>query len=331
MELTTLGRSHLTVSRIGLGLAALGRPGYINLGHAEDLARGRDVAAMAAHAATVLDAAWAGGVRYFDAARSYGRAEAFLASWLADRQVPPDAVTVGTKWGYTYTADWQVEADRHEVKSHTRADLLRQVAESRATLGPHFHLDQIHSATRESGVLENAEVLRELAQLRAGGLRIGLSTSGPNQAETIRQATEIVVDGTPLFDTVQATWNLLEPSAGTALAEAHAAGLGVIVKEALANGRLTARNVDPTFQPARDRLAAVARRCHATLDAVALAAVLAQPWAGVVLSGAGSVEQLRSNLAALAIPADAGISDELASLAEPPDAYWSTRSRLPWN
>jgi aryl-alcohol dehydrogenase-like predicted oxidoreductase len=53
------------------------------------------------------------------------------------------------------------------------------------------------------------------------------------------------VDGVRLFDAVQATWNLLEPSAGPALAEAHAAGLGVIVKEALANGRLTDRNDDP--------------------------------------------------------------------------------------
>ena len=43
---------------------------------------------------------------------------------------------------------------------------------------------------------------------------------------------------------MQATWNLLEPSAGPALAEARAAGMGVIIKEALANGRLTSRNTD---------------------------------------------------------------------------------------
>ena len=34
---------------------------------------------------------------------------------------------------------------------------------------------------------------------------------------------------------VQATWNVLEPSAGPALADAHVQGWGVIVKEALAN------------------------------------------------------------------------------------------------
>ena len=33
----------------------------------------------------MLDAAYAAGVRYVDAARSYGRAEEFLAGWLAER------------------------------------------------------------------------------------------------------------------------------------------------------------------------------------------------------------------------------------------------------
>ena len=59
MNLHKLGQTGLQVSPIGLGLAALGRPGYINLGHAQDLSAGRDVAAMEHHAHAVLDAAWA--------------------------------------------------------------------------------------------------------------------------------------------------------------------------------------------------------------------------------------------------------------------------------
>ena len=74
-----LGQTGLVVSRVGLGLAALGRPGYINLGHAADLRGDYDVAAMEGRAHALLDAAWQAGVRYFDAARSYGRGEAFLA------------------------------------------------------------------------------------------------------------------------------------------------------------------------------------------------------------------------------------------------------------
>src|SRR5271165_1955455 len=110
-----LGTTGLTVTPLGLGLAALGRPGYINLGHATDLAFDYDVAAMEARAHAALDAAWLAGVRYFDAARSYGRAEEFLGRWLAARRIPPGAAAIGSKWGYVYTAAWQVVAERHEV------------------------------------------------------------------------------------------------------------------------------------------------------------------------------------------------------------------------
>ena len=101
---------------------------------------------------------------------------------------------------------------------------------------------QIHSATFDSGVLDNLEVLDELARLKRRGMIIGLTLSRANQAEILRRARTINRDGEPLFGCVQATWNLLEPSAGPALAEARAVGMGVIIKEALANGRLTSRN-----------------------------------------------------------------------------------------
>ncbi len=331
MDQRRFDNSGLIVSRLGLGLAALGRPGYINLGHGEDLSHDYDVAAMQARAHAVLDAAWAAGVRYFDAARSYGRAEEFLATWLAARGIEPEAVTVGSKWGYTYTAGWRVDAEHHEIKQHSLPTLERQLAESRGWLGAHLDLYQIHSATLESGVLENPDVLRRLAALRHQGVAVGLTLSGPRQADTLRRALEVRVDGERLFDAVQATWNLLERTAGGALLEAHRAGLGVIVKEALANGRLTERNAAPEFTPTRLRLADVARRLGCTIDALALAAVLAQPWTDVVLSGAATVEHLRSNLAALDVAYDDAAEYALQSLAEPSADYWSARAGLAWN
>jgi aryl-alcohol dehydrogenase-like predicted oxidoreductase len=331
VEARVLGRTGLAVSPLGLGLAALGRPGYINLGHRADLAGAYEPGRMEAHAHALLDAAWEAGVRYFDAARSYGRAEAFLATWLAKREFAPGTVTVGSKWGYTYTAAWQVEADRHEVKDHSLATLLRQAAESRAILGRHLGFYQIHSATPESGVLEDRAVLEELARLRGQGWKVGLTVSGPRQGEMVRRAPDVTVAGERLFDSVQATWNLLEPSAGPALAEARAAGVGVIVKEALANGRLTARNADPIFAAKRRRLEEEAARFGVSLDALALAGVLAQPWVDVVLSGAAAVDQLRSNLAALAVPWDHQAGEMARALAESPEDYWHTRGRLLWN
>jgi aryl-alcohol dehydrogenase-like predicted oxidoreductase len=326
-----LGTTGLTVTPLGLGLAALGRPGYINLGHAADLAHEYDVAAMEARAHAVLDAAWAAGVRYFDAARSYGRAEEFLGRWLAARRIPPGAVTVGSKWGYVYTAGWRVVAEKHEVKDHSLPVLLRQYAESRALLEGHLGLYQIHSATADSGVLDNRDVLGALAQLKADGVRVGLSLSGPQQGETLRRALAIRVDGVRLFDCVQATWNLLERSAGPALAEARAAGMGVVVKEVLANGRLTSRNDDPAFAPRRRVLEAEAGRLGTTMDALALAMALAQPWADAVLSGAVTGGQLASNLGALAVALDEAGQSRLRTLEEPAEEYWARRGQLAWN
>jgi aryl-alcohol dehydrogenase-like predicted oxidoreductase len=317
--LTTLGKTGLVVSRIGLGLAALGRPGYINLGHGSDLAGQTDERSLELAAHAVLDAAYAGGVRYFDAARSYGKAEAFLATWLAQRGLGRSEVTVGSKWGYTYTADWRVDAPQHEVKDLSVETLRRQFAESDQLLGSNLRIYQIHSATVDSGVLDDPAVLEELARLRSTGLSIGLTVTGPSQSETIERALD--AGG---FDSVQATWNLLERAAESALAAAHDAGLGVIVKEALANGRLTVRG-------AVRELAEAATLAGTTPDALALAAVLAQPWADVVLSGADTVEQLSSNLAAVAVEPDPELLGRLGGLREDADAYWQTRAALPWN
>jgi aryl-alcohol dehydrogenase-like predicted oxidoreductase len=177
--LTTLGSTGVVASRIGLGLAALGRPDYIDLGHAADLAGRTDVASVRAIAERMLDAAYARGVRYFDVARSYGKAEEFIGDWLTRRGLGPDAVTVGSKWGYTYTAGWRADAPVHEVKDLTLSTLRRQYAESGRLLGRGLRLYQIHSVTLDSGVLDDRAVLDELARLRAGGLCIGLTVSGP--------------------------------------------------------------------------------------------------------------------------------------------------------
>ena len=332
MQLRQLGTSGLMVTPMGLGLAALGRPGYINLGHADDLDENYEVEAMEAHTHRVLDAAWEEGIRYFDAARSYGRAEQFLASWLRSRQIAPEDVTIGSKWGYTYTAGWQVDAEKHEVKEHTLPVLQRQTKESREHLGQQLDLYQIHSATLDSGVLDNRPVLDELARLRAEeGLRIGLSLSGERQADTLWKTLEIHYDGQLLFNSVQATWNLLERSATPALQAAHEAGMGVIIKEALANGRLTPRNDDPAFSDKMLLLRTVAQELQTTIDALALAAVLAQPWATLVLSGAATVEHLRSNAQAVALTIPPDTLARLDPLLEEPEAYWQTRSGLEWN
>ena len=247
---------------LGLGLAALGRPGYLTVGHGADLGGDRSIEALLERCHEVCDAAWSAGIRWFDAARSYGRAEEFLRAWLTSRAIGADDVTVSSKWGYTYTANWTVTAAVPEVKDHSVAALVRQWPESEALLGPWLRLYQVHSATRESGVLDDRRVHRALAEL---GVPVGITLSGPGQADILRRALVIEVDGQPLFSAVQATWNLLETSAGPALAEAKAAGWTVIVKEALANGRLADRGSANTLLGSRPDVFGPCRRVGSTL------------------------------------------------------------------
>ncbi|MGW7404418.1 aldo/keto reductase [Streptomyces sp. NPDC054833] len=323
MPFARLASATTPTCHIGLGLAAVGRPGYINLGRDQDLGEDRSVGTLRTRTHELLDAAYAQGVRYFDVARSYGRSEEFLADWLNTRP-DIDDIVVGSKWGYTYTAGWSTDAEEHEVKDHSLATYERQRAETDELLGDRLDLYQIHSVTPDSPALTDKELHSRLAQAAAEGVTIGFSTSGPAQADAVRAALAVTVDGEPLFRTVQSTYNALETSADPALAEAHDAGLTVIVKEGMANGRLAEPH-------APEVLKAVAAETSLGCDAVALALILRRPWAGIVLSGAATTNQLASNLHAAVVDLGEDQLEKLAALVEEPAAYWERRGQLPWH
>jgi aryl-alcohol dehydrogenase-like predicted oxidoreductase len=319
-------------ARLGLGLAALGRPGYVTLNHASDLGGRYDPAAMELHAHDVLDAAFDAGIRYIDAARSYGRAEDFLASWLRKRAIEPGEITVASKWGYTYTAGWSTSATQHEIKEHSLAAYLRQLHESIERLGSYLSIYQIHSVTAESKTLEDDALIDAIARLRERGIRAGLTVSGAGQDVAIRRSLEVRRDGERVFDSVQATWNLLERGAESALGDAHAAGMKVVVKEALANGRLTQGNRDggPFSSPIK-RIGELAESRGTTIEMLALGAALAQPSADVVLTGAATVVQIQSNVAALELALAPELEEQLRSFGIRSDEYWRARSSFRWN
>src|SRR6202012_5935980 len=185
MPTAALGAGGPLVSRVGLGLAALGRPAYITSGREQALPD-RSVAGMRTRAFSVLDAAYAAGVRYVDAARSYGLAEEFLAGWLAERG-HADGI-IGSKRGYRDSGVWRLDAPGQEVKEHSLARFTTQLAQSRALLGDRLTLYQVHSLTADSGLFADAALRAALSRLRAGGVIIGLSASGPHQADTTRRA-----------------------------------------------------------------------------------------------------------------------------------------------
>ncbi|MCZ6704031.1 MAG: aldo/keto reductase [Ignavibacteria bacterium] len=330
MELIQFGNTKLKVSKIGLGLAALGRPGYINLGHRVDLKSNYDVAAMKLKTLQLLDLAYAKDIRYFDAARSYGKAELFLSEWIKSKDNEKH-FTVGSKWGYTYTADWKIDAEKHEIKEHSIEVLNRQWSESKDLLGERLNIYHIHSATIESGVLENIDVLKKLWELRTLGMVIGLTLSGDNQTETLQKALTVKSGDDFLFQSVQVTWNILERSTTDVLMSASQSGIGIIIKEALANGRLTSRNDEASFFNKKEQLQVIAKKYNAGIDAISIAYILRQPWVSTVLSGATTQEQLESNLKALKVELNESELNIINSMVEPPKKYWTTRSELVWN
>ena len=247
----------------------------------------RSVDGMRTQAFSMLGAAYAAGVRYVDAGPFLRPGGGVPGPRPAERGHAN--VIIGLQVGLPLHRRLAARRPQAEVKEHSPAMFTTQLAQSRALLGERIALYQVHSLTLDSGLWTDAPLLAALSRLRAEGVIIGLSTSGPRQAEAIRRALTLTVDGQQLFTATEVTWNLLEPSAGPAAAEAAEAGWAILIKEAVANGRLTAAGDPPQSMTALAAAHGVAE------DAIALAAALAQPWASVVLSGAVTdVDRMRT-------------------------------------
>ena len=156
-----------------------------------------------------------------------------------------------------------------------------------------------------------------------------MSVSGTVQDEIIRTAMKIkTADGGRQFDSVQCTFNVLEQKPGPALLEAHEAGMDIIIKEGMANGRALKSDV----------IQSAAKRMGCNPDSLALAAILAQPFQPRVLSGAVTPEQLTSNLEALDLSKKLAAEEEKTTLdgimegcKMESEQYWADRGALAWN
>nr|WP_297424522.1 aldo/keto reductase [uncultured Actinotalea sp.] len=323
-------RTATGAAQLGIGLAAVGRPAYITPRRSADLGHDRAPDELERRTHALLDAAVAGGITYVDVARSYGRAEEFVASWLARRadDAAVRAVEVGSKWGYRYVGDWRMDAEAHEVKDHSVDAFREQWPRSEELLGSHLGRYLVHSATLDTGALTDTALHRELARVRDRGVRVGISTSGAQQADAVRAALDVVVGGAPLFTAFQVTWNPLEPSVGAAAAEAAERGAQVVVKEVVANGRLAPGTADDA--PGVRHVVGLAGEAGVPVDQLCVAVALAQPWVWRVLSGAATPEHLASHVAASGVDLDPGVLTEAVRAAEDPGDYWAARSARAW-
>ena len=308
------------MTKIGLGLAALGRPEYINIRDNNKIDKSEE--AFKNNAYEMLETAYQLGIRYFDTAPSYGKGEHFLHEWQTTQN--HHDTTLATKWGYTYVANWQLgfKGD-HEVKEHSIEKLIEQWEVSKKML-PHLKVYQIHSATIESGVLENDKVLKKLADIKRNtGLSIGLTTSGTQQSEVLNEAMQIKVNGQFLFDVFQVTYNVFEQSTYNILVELIKNENKVIIKEGVANGRIF--NYTPSI------LNELATKYNVGIDAIALRFIIDRLNPSVVLSGAFSKKQLKDNLKALDFKLTNEEIQKLTRIKKESSHYWKARKSLIWS
>ena len=330
-------------TKIGIGLAALGRPEYINI--RKNKPTDKSEKAFRENTFEVLDFAYEKGIRYFDTAPSYGKGERFLIDWNNERK--HSDLTLGTKWGYTYVANWELGyKGKHEVKEHSIDKLVEQWEVSQLLL-PNLKIYQIHSATLESGVLKNEIVLNQLHEIKKQtGVQIGISTSGDNQNEILIEALNIKIENQYLFDSFQITYNIFEQSTFEVLNTLKLKDKNIIIKEALANGRVFSKNIinsnfstlfkflkidESETHTVNLFLEKLAKKYVVGVDAIALRFIIDSVEPDFVLSGASNTGELKDNLKALNFKLTKSEINTLKLLNIPPKEYWEERSNLTWD
>ena len=316
------------IQKLGLGTAAIGRPQYINI-QEQGTTEAFDLATFKEKGQVVLEAAYQQGIRYFDTAPGYGLAEQLLLAWLQEKQ---DAtIEVATKWGYTYVANFDPTATIHEIKNHSLAKLNEQWKVSQQLL-PFLTSYQIHSATLATGVLDNQAILERLADLKSTHqLKIGLTTSGANQNEVLQKAITIKINGEPLFDLFQVTYNVFDQSLAAIFDQLEGPDKRVVIKEALANGRVFPNKKYPHYEAAYQTLQNLAHKYAVGIDAIALRFCIDSLSPYKVLSGAAQTQHLTQNLKVNQFKLTNPEILALKQLQVPPSKYWSERKQLAWN
>lgn len=295
MDYTTLGRTELQVSVAGLGAG-----GHSRLGRAY----GRS----SKEAAAVVDAALDLGINFIDTAWAYGT-ERVVGEALRGRR---DRVVLSSK---CHIAENPFEPAR--LRFLTPAELRARIEQSLGNLGTDYvdvyHLHGIEPAYYAECVARAVPVLerlREEGKLRFFGIteRFAADTGHAMLTRAVRD---------DIWDVVMVGFNVLNPSArervlpttrakriGTlamfavrrALASEQA--LAGALADAVRNGLLPARGV-----PAERPLAFLTEQCGAaSLAEAAYRFCRHEPGLDVVLTGTGSVEHLRENVASITKP-----------------------------
>jgi len=294
--------SELSFDRLGFGAAGIG-----NLYRAVD-----DAAAQA-----TVEAAWAGGIRYFDTAPHYGLGLSERRLGLALRGKPRDEFLVSTKVGRLLVPatnpegarddeGFDVPADFRRVWDPSEAGIRRSLEDSLDRLGLDrvdiLYLHDPDAYDLEAGI---SQALPAMEKLRAEGLVEAIGV-GSNSSDAL---LECVQRSEPDLVMLAGRYTLLEqPAREHLLPSCIERGVGV-VNVGVYNSGLLARptisddahyNYAPAPQEILDharQLAACCAEYGVELPTAALQFSLLHPAVRTVVVGASNPAQIRQNIA----------------------------------
>ncbi|MER5533001.1 aldo/keto reductase [Streptomyces mirabilis] len=299
--MSTLGRSTLGNSGVEVSALSFGAAGIGNL----------FTAVSDEQACETVDAAWSGGIRYFDTAPHYGigLSERRLGAALRDR--PRSDYAISTKVGRLLeptAADaggddladgFAVPATHRRVWDFSAEGVRRGIAASLERLG----LDRVDIVYLHDPDDHAEQAFHEgypaLERLRSEGV-VGAIGAGMNQAEML---TRFVRDTDVDVVLCAGRYTLLDHAALTELLPAaQERGTSVVIGGAFNSGLLADPRPGATYNYATApaelldralRLKEIAERHGTTLRAAALAFPAAHPAVASVLAGARSAHEVR--------------------------------------
>lgn len=211
LETRPLGRTGATVTRLGFGAMEV---------RGDRVWGGRAVSDE--QAGRILRAVADTGITFIDTANDYGRSEAYLGRFLADRR---DQLVLATKCGCSL-----VDAGDHDETPHfwEREHLLGNIDDSLAKLGTD-HVDVLQLHNPDVATAEKHEVVDTLREIQSSGRTrfIGISSTSPHLSTYIDWG---------VFDTFQIPYSALERQHEDLITKAHEAGAGTIVRGGVARG-----------------------------------------------------------------------------------------------
>jgi D-threo-aldose 1-dehydrogenase len=269
-------------------------------------------------ASATVDAAWEGGIRYFDTAPHYGLGLSERRLGAALRGYSRDQFVISTKvgrllmpnpspCGSDLAADFDVPDNLTRVRDYTAAGVRRSLEQSLDRL----RLDRIDIALVHDpdDHLRQAveEAIPALCALRAEGL-IGCVGIGMNHVEPLRWLIDQQYAPGVGIDVVMIAgrWTLLDRSAEPLLDQCARQGISVLsaapfnsgllaFDEPAAGGYFNYRAASPTILERAQIFAQTARRHGSTLPQAALRFPLRHPAVVSTVAGMQKPEEARTN------------------------------------